>query len=398
MIRLGGSAGAVLAALLLFAGCGGAQPDTSGEFVFGVILNGAIDDKGWNQANYQAGRAIEAQIPGTRMIYIDNVNAVAKPGVTVPQVAQNLIDGGAKLIITTSEEFGDGAVEAALTHPRIRFLSTGSDLAWKQGRNYKAPANMSTAMGRMEYGKMMAGFAAALTTQTGKLGYIGPLINEESRRLAAATYLGANYAWTQVLKRDPAQLKFQVIWIGFWFNLPGQTLDPTNVADDFIENGCDVLISGINTTEALVEAGQFRRRGRQVWAVPYDCLNAGDEAPETALGVPYFNWYPIFSKAVLMAQGGTWRQYHDWAGPDWRDINDSATSAVGFLKGKGLSPENGSQLDSFVRDLGDGAVELWSGPLLFQDSSVFLRAGEQATDQQIFYLPQLLAGMQGKSR
>ena len=61
-------------------------------------------------------------------------------------------------------------------------------------------------MGRMEYGKMMAGFAAALTTQTGKIGYLGPLINEETRRLAASAYLGARYAWETVLKKDPQDL------------------------------------------------------------------------------------------------------------------------------------------------------------------------------------------------
>ena len=52
-------------------------------------------------------------------------------------------------------------------------------------------------MGRMEYGKMMAGCAAALTTKTGKIGYLGPLINDETRRLAASAYLGAKYCWTQ---------------------------------------------------------------------------------------------------------------------------------------------------------------------------------------------------------
>jgi simple sugar transport system substrate-binding protein len=46
-------------------------------------------------------------------------------------------------------------------------------------------------MGKMEYGKMIAGAAAALTTQTGKIGYLGPLINDETRRLTAAAYLGA---------------------------------------------------------------------------------------------------------------------------------------------------------------------------------------------------------------
>jgi simple sugar transport system substrate-binding protein len=93
----------------------------------------------------------------------------------------------------------------------------------------------------MEYGKMIAGFTAALTTKTGKIGYLGPLINDETRRLAASAYLGANYAWTNILKRDPKKLKFKVTWIGFWFNIPGQTLDPAKVAIDFYNTGYDVV-------------------------------------------------------------------------------------------------------------------------------------------------------------
>jgi len=84
---------------------------------------------------------------------------------------------------------------------------------------------------------MMAGCAAALTTQTGKIGYLGPLVNDETRRLAVSAYLGARYAWTQVLKKDPRKLKFKVTWIGFWFNIPGQTLDPAKVAADFFNTG-----------------------------------------------------------------------------------------------------------------------------------------------------------------
>ncbi len=49
-------------------------------------------------------------------------------------------------------------------------------------------------MGKMEYGKMIAGCAAALTTQTGKIGYLGPLINDETRRLSDSVYLGASTA------------------------------------------------------------------------------------------------------------------------------------------------------------------------------------------------------------
>jgi simple sugar transport system substrate-binding protein len=35
--------------------------------------------------------------------------------------------------------------------------------------------------------------------------------------------------------------------------------------------------------------------------------------------------------------------------------------------------------------------------LNLQDTTAYLKAGEKATDQQIWYLPQLLQGMEGQS-
>src|SRR4030042_6415717 len=135
-------------------------------------------------------------------------------------------------------------------------------------------------MGRMEYGKMIAGCTAALTTKTGQIGYVGPLNNDETRRLAASAYLGAKYTWTDILKRDPKKLKFKVTWIGFWFNIPGQTLDPAKVAADFFNSGHDVVISDIDTTEGLIEADKMARAGKKVWAIQNDYKEAGKQAED----------------------------------------------------------------------------------------------------------------------
>ena len=76
--------------------------------------------------------------------------------------------------------------------------SRSGDSAWKDGKDFQNLPNLSNIMGKMEYGKMIAGGAAALTTQTGKIGYLGPLINDETRRLAASVYLGARYCLDRV--------------------------------------------------------------------------------------------------------------------------------------------------------------------------------------------------------
>jgi simple sugar transport system substrate-binding protein len=393
------AAAPTIAATVMATTVATAAASASGQpFTFGVVLVGPYNDHGYSEAHYAGGKYVEAKVPGAKMIYVDNLNPGAKPGVTVPQVVDDLISKGAKIVFTTSDDFKDGTLEAALKHPDVPIINVSGDQAWKEGKDFKAPKNESNFFGRMEYGKMIAGCAAALTTQTGKIGYLGPLINDETRRLVDSVYLGAKYCWTTYAKKDIKNLQFKVTWIGFWSNIPGQTLDPTKVADDFYNTGYDVVISGIDTTEALVEGGKMAKAGKKVWTVPYDFKDGCKEAPEVCLGVPYFNWGPSYVKAIKMVQDGKWAQYWDWTGPDWKDINNPDTSIVGFVKGNALSTANAATIDTFIKGLADKSIDLWKGPINLQDGTVYLKDGEAITDLKLWYMPQLLQGMEGSSK
>jgi len=371
------------------------EAPTPAPFVFGMLLVGPYNDRGWSQAHYEAGKYVEQKL-GAKMIYLDKVNPADRPGTTASQLAEELVAQGARLIIFNSDDMKDESTKFAQEHPDVFVIMASGDQVWKEGKAYTEIPNMINIMGRMEYGKMIAGCAAALTTQTGKIGYLGPLINDETRRLAASAYLGARYCWTKYLGKDAKDLAFKVSWIGFWFNIPGVTDDPTKVADDFINSGYDVIISGIDTTEALTQAKKAHDAGKAVWAIPYDFIGSCEEAPDVCLGVPYFNWGPEYLKAIKAAAEGTWQSQFVWAGPDWKDINNPDTSAVGFVKGKALSENAAKMVDQFISELA-GGLNLWVGPLKLQDGTEYLKEGEVATDQQIWYLPQLLEGMEGQS-
>lgn len=371
-------------------------PAETDEFIFGMLLVGPYNDHGWSQAHYEAGLYVEEKIPGTSMIYVDKVNPADRPGTTQAQLAEDLVAKGAQLIIFNSDDMKDSALDFARAHPDVPVIHASGDSSWAEGHDFQNLDNMANIMGRMEYGKMIAGCAAALTTETGQIGYLGPLINDETRRLAASAYLGARYCWDEYLGNDPDDLAFKVTWIGFWFNIPGFTSDPTQVANDFYNTGYDVVISGIDTTEALTEAGKQAAAGKQVWAVPYDYVGACAPAAEVCLGVPYFNWGPDYMKHIQAIQAGTWGPTWEWNGPDWSDINNHDTSPIGFVKGTALSEEAAANVDSFIQALA-GGLNLWTGPLNLQDGTPYLADGEVATDQQVWYLPQLLEGMEGQS-
>lgn len=363
------------------------------EFTFGMVLVGPINDGGWNQAHYEGAQYVVEKLPGVKFIYIDKVNPADRPNVKVEQAIEELIGQGARLIITNSAEFADGTNIAAAAHPDVFFIHASGDKVLTG----EAPPNVRNLMGRMEYGKMIAGCAAALTTEAGKLAYLGPLIDPETRRLVNSTYLGARYCWETYRGRPASELAFKVTWIGFWFNIPGVTLDPTKVANDFINEGYDVILSGIDTTEGIVEANKATQAGKRVFAVPYDFKGACAQGEAVCLGVPYFNWGPDYKRIVELARSGKWEPAWEWTGPNWSNLNDPDTSMIGFVKGPALSAENAAKLDEFIAKLADGSLNLFTGPLYYQDGSVFVPEGQVADDKTIWYTQQLLAGIEGQS-
>lgn len=369
-------------------------PVADEPFVFGMLLVGPYNDHGWSQAHYEAGKYVEEKL-GATMIYLDKVNPADRPGTTPDQLAGELVAQGAKLVIFNSDDMKDASTAFAKANPEVYVIMASGDQVWADGNAFEAIPNLANIMGRMEYGKMIAGCAAALSTQTGQIGYLGPLINDETRRLAASAYLGAKHCWSEA-GNDPADLQFKVTWIGFWFNIPGFTSDPTLVADDFFNGGYDVVLSGIDTTEAIVEADKFAAEGKAVWAVPYDYIGSCEISPDVCLGTPFFNWGPSYLETIQAASEGNFQSSFQWLGPDWSDLNNPDTSAVGFVKGNGLSAENATTLDAFIAALA-GGLNLWTGPINLQDGTAYLADGEVATDQQVWYLPQLLEGMEGQS-
>ncbi len=369
-------------------------PEVEAEPVtFGMVLVGPKNDRGWSQAHYEGGLYVEENLEGSRMIVFESLNAGDKPEATLEGVVDDMVNEGATLIFTTSDEFEEDTLGVAEKYPDIVFINiSGDDVLTGE-----APPNQGNIMGRMEDMKAIAGCAAALQTETGKLGYLGPLINHETRRLASSAYLGARYCYENYQGMNPDDLEFTVTWIGFWFNIPGVTLDPTEVTNNFIDSGADVVLSGIDTTEGIDVSGQRAAQGSVVWAVPYDFEGACENAPDICLGVPYFNWGPAYLDTATSVGIGTWTQSWDWNPPYWEDLTDNTKTAAGWVNGTGMPAESQAMLDEFIDGLASGEVNVWTGPIFLQDGTEYVAEGSVATDEEIWYLPQLLEGMIGPS-
>jgi len=360
---------------------------------FGVVLVGPRNDHGWSQAHADGAQFVMDNIPGSEAIIFESLNSADKPEATLEGVVDDMVAEGATLIFTTSDEFEEDTLSVAQKYPEIIFINVSGDDA-KTG---EAPANLGNVMGRMEDMKAVAGCAAALSSQTGSIGYLGPLINFETRRLTAAAFLGAKYC-NENLRAEPFEdLTFTVTWIGFWFNIPTVTLDPTEVVTNFFDTGTDVVLSGIDTTEAIDIAGQRAAQGDAVHAIPYDYVAACDLAPDVCLGVPFFSWGPAYVNIVNAVADDTWEQSWDWLPADWDNLTDPALTNVGWINGPGLSEEAQAGLAEFIAGMASGEINVWTGPINLQDGTEYIADGVAATDDEVWYLPQLLEGMDGPS-
>lgn len=371
------------------------------EIIFGVVLVGPKDDRGWSQSHYEGGLYVEEKLPGAQMLLYESLNEVDAPEATLLDVVTEMVDAGASVIFTTSASFEQDTDAVAEVFPDVVFINiTGSNAL----ADDPVP-NVGNFNGLMEAPRILAGCAAALTTETGKIGYLGALIDPETRRLASSSFLGARYCYEKYRGMDPTTLEFTVTWIGFWFNIPGVTLDPTEVANEFFDNGADVVISGIDTSEAIQVAGRRSSEGERVFAIPYGNINGCAEAPTACIGAAYYNWGPAYLDTVVKVKEGTWEQAWEWLPPDWSDINNPDTSVIGFLRGEGLPEDIVDELDAFWAEMAaystdpanEGTIFLWQGPINLQDGTELAPEGEPVDLLDIWFIPQLLEGMTGAS-
>ncbi len=390
------AAGIAAGTISVFGGETAAPAEPAAEaapITFGVVLVGPKNDHGWSQAHAEGAQYVMDNLPGSKAIIFESLNPADKPEATLEGVVDDMVAEGATLILTTSDEFEEDTLNVAKKYPDITFVNVSGDDA-KTG---EASPNLSNLMGRMEDMKAVAGCAAALATDSGSIGYLGPLINFETRRLTASAYLGAKYCYENYRGMNPDDLKFTVTWIGFWFNIPGVTLDPTEVVTNFFDTGADVVLSGIDTTEAIDIAGQRGVQGNAVYAIPYDFIGACDIAPDVCLGVPYFSWGPSYMRLIEGVSNGTWEQTWEWMPANWEQLADPSQTNVGWVNGPALTAEMQASLDEFIAGMASGDINVWTGPINLQDGTAYVADGATATDDEVWYLPQLLEGMTGPS-
>ena len=87
----------LLLVALAIGACGGTsdEPEEAEELVFGMVLVGPRNDRGWSQAHYEGGAYVEENLDGARMIVFESLNSGDKPEATLEGVVDDMVADGA---------------------------------------------------------------------------------------------------------------------------------------------------------------------------------------------------------------------------------------------------------------------------------------------------------------
>ncbi|MEO1290283.1 MAG: BMP family ABC transporter substrate-binding protein, partial [Chloroflexota bacterium] len=97
------------------------------EIIFGMVLVGPQDDRGWSQAHFEGGQYIEENLDGARMLVFESLNPADTPEVTLRDVVEIFVEEGAQVIFTTSDAFEEDTSALAGDFPDITFINVSGD-------------------------------------------------------------------------------------------------------------------------------------------------------------------------------------------------------------------------------------------------------------------------------
>ena len=229
-----------------------------------------------SQAHYEAGQYLEEQL-GATMISLDKVNTADRPDTTVDQVIDDMVADGAQLIFATSDDMRDGAAMAPQQPGCADRSGPRATAPGRTARRYVAVRQSRQHDGPDVLRQVHCRLCGGADDRDRAIGYLGPLINDETRRLANSAFLGAQYCWENYRG------------VTDHLDLHGQ-LDRVLVQDPRLHPRSDPGGQRLLRRRRRCRHQRHRhhrstRRGRPaadageaVWAVPYDYEGACDEA------------------------------------------------------------------------------------------------------------------------
>jgi hypothetical protein len=441
-----------------------ARAQDAGIFTFALVLNGRADDNGWNTTHYLGACGTLEFQRDTRMVVYALEGDNTRRWVTDGETCRDDIDGGAqsveltlrfqelvvdalrteegiRLMIVTDPAFEQPVIDAASALEHVQIARTleaegnfeaaaaaraqatqlnrlMTEAAFNLGDTLntlyfivvngdsvltrQAPATVSNLAAQAEWVQLIAGCAAALNTQTSKIGYVSPSQTPETRRQISSAYLGARHCYQtyRAAELGDERFVFHLIWLENMENNQVVTTTYEEATAELTRSRRDVIITTVPNSVGISVAQN------DLPALPkiinmYD-FEACRSLPEVCLGTMFYNWTRLYTPLVQQAKNDNWQQQWLWGEPDWSNINIARNSVVGFIYNeRDTTPASVQVLREFTLALSDYAENpfvprsfaLWLGPLRLQDGTEIASAGIQVNFMDVWYLAEVLQGI-----
>ncbi len=171
--------------------------DRKASLTVGFVQTGAIDEYGWNGEHYRAVKQA-CEIQGTQLIVKENVEEMSGE---CERAIRELADAGAQMIILNSYNYGMEVRDVIEEYPEIAFYGISSE--------YRGE-NMTSYYVRMYQVRYLAGIVAGMESESGRIGYVAAMPNNEVNRGLSAFTLG--------VRSVAPEAEVIVVWTGSWDN------------------------------------------------------------------------------------------------------------------------------------------------------------------------------------
>ena len=239
-----------------------------------LLLSGAANDQGWNQTAYE-GTQKACEKYGYELAYTENLEVA-----DISAAFADYASAGYDVVIGHGYEFGDPALEVAETYPDTKFICTEADAS---------ADNVASYVMACEQTAYVEGIIAASTSESGKLGAIGPIPGDSLVKIINGYEDGA--------KSVNPDIEVQTAWTNSFVD----TQLAQEAAKAMIDNGVDVIkhcanACGNGARTAAVEAG--------IWCQG-DSYDQSSLAPDNILDSAIYNLDVVIDTALGSVADGS---------------------------------------------------------------------------------------------
>ncbi|WP_322894870.1 MULTISPECIES: BMP family ABC transporter substrate-binding protein [unclassified Yoonia] len=349
----------------LLAGTGIAVALATGAFAqddpttVGFIYVGPVGDGGWTYEHDQARQAVEEHFgDAVETVYVESV----PEGPDAERAITSMALQGADLIFTTSFGFMDATVNVAERFPNVKF---------EHATGYKTAENVSVYNARFYEGRAIQGHIAGQMTESNIIGYIGSYPIPE-------VVQGINSAFLHARAVNP-DVEFRIVWAYTWFD-PAKEAEAASV---LIEQGADVILQHTDSTApqaAAQAAGDVVTFGQ--------ASDMAEFAPFPRVSSIIDNWAPYYIERTQAVIDGTWETSDVWHGiPEGMVGIGEITDAV--------PAEVKASAEEMIAAIDAGEYHPFTGPINYQDGTVWLEDGEVADDATLLGMNFFVEGIVG---